>query len=378
MTLRALVLCSDEKILRVLRRVLSDLEIALDHCSDADQATLKLTRQRFEAVIVDCADHTIATLVLKSARTAPCNKRAVAVAIIDGTTGIRTAFDMGAHFALYKPISMERAKASFRAARALMKRERRRNSRLPLQIPVSATGTALSSIYQGMTVDFSEGGMAVQFKQKVRETGSLRCVMNLPGISDSISAEAEVAWESPNNIIGVRFIKVGPDLKHLLKTWVNQNCAESDKDDPPVRCRVTDLSLGGCYLEVVAPFPVRTRVILTMKTRMSEVRADGIVRVVHPDAGMGVEFTQGTPEQRSQVENFIQALRDNQDASAEFLVEPDGLDPDVPDMAPNSESGDPLLELFRIKANVPVESFMRDLRKQRNQPSDSTEVILDI
>ena len=273
---------------------------------------------------------------------------------------------------------MERAKASFRAARALMKRERRRNSRLPLQIQVSATGTALSSIYQGMTVDFSEGGMAVQFKQKVRETGSLRCVMNLPGISDSISAEGEVAWESANNILGIRFIKVGPDLKHLLKTWVNQNCAESDKDDPPVRCRVTDLSLGGCYLELVAPFPVRTRVTLTMKTRMSEVRADGVVRVVHPDAGMGVEFTQGTSEQRSQVENFIQALRDNQDASAEFLVEPDGLDPDVPDMATDSESTDPLLELFRIKANVPVESFMRDLRKQRNQPSDSTEVILDI
>src|SRR5690349_9456943 len=294
MTLRALVLCSDEKILRVLRRVLSDLEIAIDHCSDADQATLKLTRQRFEAVIVDCADQATAALVLKSARTAPCNKRAVAVAIIDGTTGIRTAFDLGAHFALYKPISMERAKASFRAARALMKRERRRNSRLPLQIQVSATGTALSSIYQGMTVDFSEGGMAVQFKQKVRETGSLRCVMNLPGISDSISAEGEVAWESANNILGIRFIKVGPDLKHLLKTWVNQNCAESDKDDPPVRCRVTDLSLGGCYLELVAPFPVRTRVTLTMKTRMSEVRADGVVRVVHPDAGMGVEFTQGT------------------------------------------------------------------------------------
>jgi hypothetical protein len=47
-------------------------------------------------------------------------------------------------------------------------------------------------------------------------------------------------------------------------------------------------------------------------------------------------------------------------------------------MSPNTESADPLLELFRIKANVPIESFMRDLRKQRNQPSDSTEVILDI
>ena len=129
MTLKALVLCSDEKILRVLRRVLSDLEIGLEHCPDADSAIQRLTRQRFEALIVDCNDPSTAALVLKSARTAPCNKRAVAVAIIDGSTGVRSAFEMGAHFALYKPISTERAKASFRAARALMKRERRRNSR---------------------------------------------------------------------------------------------------------------------------------------------------------------------------------------------------------------------------------------------------------
>ena len=378
MTLRSLVLCSDDKILRVLRRVLSDLEIAMDHCSDADQATLKLTRQRFEAVIVDCAEPSVASLVLKSARSAPCNKRAVAVAIIDGTTGVRSAFDMGAHFALYKPISMERAKTSFRAARALMKRERRRNSRLPLQIPVSATAMGLSSIYQGMTVDFSEGGMAVQFRQKVRESGTLRCVMNLPGISESINAESEIAWESQNNIFGVRFINTPPDLKHLFKTWVNQHCAEADKDDPPLRCRVTDPSLGGCYLEVVAPFPVRTRVTLTMRTRDLEVRADGIVRVVHPDAGMGVEFTQDTAEQRSQVKTFIHAMRENKDASAEFLVEPDGLDPDIPDMMREPDSADPLLELFRLKANVPIESFMRDLRKQRNQPTDATEIILDI
>jgi hypothetical protein len=93
---------------------------------------------------------------------------------------------------------------------------------------------------------------------------------------------------------------------------------------------------------------------------------------------MGVEFTQSTAEQRSQVETFIQAMRENQDASAEFLVEPDGLDPDVPDITHQPDGGDPLLELFRLKANVPIESFMRDLRKQRNQPTDSTEIILDI
>ena len=53
MSLQSLVFCPDEKIVRVLRRVLSDLEIAVERCSDPDSAIRKLTRQRFEAVIVD-------------------------------------------------------------------------------------------------------------------------------------------------------------------------------------------------------------------------------------------------------------------------------------------------------------------------------------
>ena len=34
----------------------SDLEIGLEHCPDADSAIQRLTRQRFEALIVDCND----------------------------------------------------------------------------------------------------------------------------------------------------------------------------------------------------------------------------------------------------------------------------------------------------------------------------------
>src|SRR5271163_647683 len=135
MSLQALVLCSDEKIVRVLRRVLSELEISIQHCPDADFAVRKLTRQRFEAVIVDCHDEQTAAQVLRSARSAPCNKHSIAVAIIDGQQALRSAFNLGAHFVLYKPISMERAKSSFRAARALMKRERRRNLRVPIELP---------------------------------------------------------------------------------------------------------------------------------------------------------------------------------------------------------------------------------------------------
>src|SRR4029077_15190550 len=105
MSLLALVYSADDKVVRVLRRVLSELEIGMELCTDAESAIHKLTRRRFEAVIVDCTDQRIAWRVLRSARTAPCNKRAVAVAIVSGQTAMGGAFNLGAHFILYQPLS---------------------------------------------------------------------------------------------------------------------------------------------------------------------------------------------------------------------------------------------------------------------------------
>ncbi len=54
----------------------------MELCPDAESAIHKLTRRRFEAVIVDCTDQRTGSRVLRIARSAPVNKRAVAVAIV--------------------------------------------------------------------------------------------------------------------------------------------------------------------------------------------------------------------------------------------------------------------------------------------------------
>src|ERR1700681_2878224 len=164
MSLQALVFCADEKVVRVLRRVLSELEIGMELCADAESAIHKLTRRRLEAVIVDCAGAVTASRVLRSARSAPCNKRAVSVAIVGAQTGLGGSRDLEAHFVLHPPLSPERAKASFRAVRALMKRERRLQLRVAVQIPVDCYG---SGRYKAKTLDLCEGGMALQFSDRI-------------------------------------------------------------------------------------------------------------------------------------------------------------------------------------------------------------------
>src|SRR6202051_2837654 len=134
MNLKSLLLSSDDKTVRILRRVLSDLEINVEHCSGMDDAIRRITRQRFEAIIVDAANVENATNVLKAAQAAPVNKRALAIVLVESSVGLKGGFEMGAHFVLHKPFAVERAKSSFRAVRALMRRGRRGRMGAPRRV----------------------------------------------------------------------------------------------------------------------------------------------------------------------------------------------------------------------------------------------------
>jgi c-di-GMP-binding flagellar brake protein YcgR len=367
MSLNALVLCSDEKIVRVLRRTLGDLDIGLEVCADSDSALRKLTRKRYEAIIVDCAGEG-SSAVLRSARSAPCNRQAVAVAIVEGTVGLKAMFDIGAHFVLYKPVSSERAKSSFRAARALMKSERRRNTRVSVQIPVVMRSAGVGGNMKVNSVDLSEGGMAVAISDRYRSSGNWQIAFTLPGSKISLELAAEFAWEGSTAQAGLRFMNVAPDAAHKLREWLKQNSPDAEQDDPPVQCQLSDLTLGGCYLELSSPFPVSSRVTLSMRAAAMAVRAQGIVRVMHADKGMGVEFTQTTPEHRQAVEKFLEVLSSNRTLMPELLVEPEGLDSDSPKQAP-AATDDPLLQLFRGEL-LTVDAFHAALRTQRTPSAE--------
>jgi len=356
---------------RVLRRVLSDLEIDVEHCSTADDAIHRITRQRFEAIIVDGANAGEAGSVLQGAKAAPVNRRALGIVLVEAPVGLKGGFEMGAHFVLHKPLAVERAKASFRAVRALMKRERRLQLRVAVQIPVECFG---SGRYKAQTIDLCEGGMAIQFSGRVAKESPLRFSLDLPGMNGKLELHGDLAWEGDGDKAGVRFKDATDEDRGILRQWLNSQLSEPEQDDPPVICRLSDLSRGGCYLTTNSPFPRGTRIILSIKTAGLVVRAGGVVLVAHPEFGMGMEFLKSTAEQREQAQRMIKILRASADKSPELQVEPDGLETSSPDdsvdafqasatKVPGTE--DALVDLFRRKFEVPVETFLQQLRAQR-------------
>jgi len=313
--------------------------------------------------------------VLNGTRSAPANRRAITVAILDGQTAgdsqtaLKRAFAMGSHFVLFKPISLERTRASFRAVRALMKRERRRHARIPIQLAVEFHGEQ-STFMRANTIDLGENGMAVNAKARSLPT-NFQVRFTLPGVGVNVDCRGEVAWEG-GQLLGIRFCDLAVETRDQLKQWVGRQLLGNDAEEMPVRCKLTDLSLSACYLQTESPFPVRTRLQLMMKVGELAVETEGIVRLMHPGTGMGVEFTKNTSLQKAHVEDFIRTLVSTTGAVPDIEVKPDAIDNSsdaysfwqLPD-----ERMDPLLSLFRT--DLPPDLFHMELRKQRGVPAET-------
>lgn len=368
--MRALTLCADEKILRVLRRVLADVDVELDYAADPEHAIGKLTRWRFEAVIVDFSAPRPAEQFLRGVRRAPSYRRAILVALLDPQNGTKRASELGVHFVLYKPLTVERAKSSFRAVRALMKIERRRAERLPLEIPVFCTlgDDPNGAARELRSFDVGEGGIALRVKEDMAAvTGKLHLRFQLPGAGTVLGLPGEVAWKNERGIAGVRFTQVSLEQRDTLRDWIRTRTGEVGReDDAAMPCRLTDLTPGGCYLATQTPLPVATRVVLRMQIGEATVRVAGNVRCAHPETGMGLDFIQSTPVQRHDVENFIEALCGNPGQGPQLTVEPEGIENDL---APLDPAGDPLLQLFRDHERFSTEEFQAELTRQRSQPA---------
>jgi TonB family protein len=122
MSYQALLFCPDEKTARTVTQVLGDLDFNVTACTEPFAAVKKFMGERFDAVVVDCDNEQNATLLFKSARSAPNNQGALAVAVVEGQAGVAKAFRIGANLVLTKPINVEQAKGTLRVARGLLRK----------------------------------------------------------------------------------------------------------------------------------------------------------------------------------------------------------------------------------------------------------------
>lgn len=379
MTLQSLLVSNDDSAADVLGRVLPTFGLVMDRSSEAQTTLARIHEQKFDALIVDFDDPALAHEVLQQAR--QLSAGSLTVALVADATRVRDILSSGAHFVLYKPLTDEAVTAGLRAAAALLNRERRRAVRIPVQAAVEIRLPDDRKV-EGILLDLSESGMDVLTSEPQAAGTLIGFHFQLPDGSLEVAAHGQVAWANPNGQTGVHFLELPGENQTELKKWLQAAAANSgmNVDESVPRCKLSDLSLGGCYVETDAPFPERALVDLCLKTDKMEVHIDGMVRVAHPGHGMGVEFPSRTAEQRAQVGNLIDVLRSSPNATPELTISPRALVADITqfehgESAPGAgeELEDPLLELLRRGTSLQQDDFLSELRDQRN-PEDVASV----
>jgi CheY-like chemotaxis protein len=370
MILQTLLMSKDDLTAETLIQVLTQFGVAVDRSNTVDVAVTRLSEERFDQVIVDFDDPESALLMLGACRSlaGPDRNQPVALALVSDASQIRSILGAGAHFILTKPVAPEQAQNTFRAATALLKRERRQSPRIPVQAPVSIH-IAEGNPVEGIVLDLSTGGMDALAAKPIPSAAVVHLVFELPEVG-RIEGGAEVVWSTANGQIGLRFLDMDAEKRGQMDEWLGARSQNtSSETDTVTECKLTDLSLGGCYVQTESPFPESSVVDLCLRATGMEIHTEGLVRVMHPGHGMGVEFPANTEEQRKNVGDFIEFLTGQSGATPQLEISPRALVAGAAELnhtgEPGDEPEDPLLELLRTGQPLEEEAFLDELRRQR-------------
>jgi TonB family protein len=137
MSYKSLLFCPDEKTARLVTQVLTELDFTVEVAGETYATVKKLSAERADALVVDCANEQDATLLFKAARDSKENHGSLAVALVEGQAGVAKAFRIGANLVLTKPINVEQSKGTLRVARGLLKKNQAKTVTTPEMTPTA-------------------------------------------------------------------------------------------------------------------------------------------------------------------------------------------------------------------------------------------------
>ncbi len=170
--------------------------------------------------MIDCDDVHGGTEALPELRGTPANKHTLILAVVNGWTSAEEALNLGADFALSKPIQQTRLRSVLGIAVAKMEREHRRYFRYDVDLPVRFRNP-LGQSRTGRMQNVSEGGLAIRLIDAVRLTGVVIVEFELPSVEpQAFHAKADVVW-SDSFVMGLRFLYMEKHAEAALQTWLS-------------------------------------------------------------------------------------------------------------------------------------------------------------
>ncbi len=216
MPLECLVVSRHQPSIRALGAVLEELHIASEICSEPQHALDQMERRHFGAVVLDF-DTRGAAQLLASARMTSTHQKSVIFAAISRCTATGSAFELGANFVLYKPLTGEQVGRALRAARGFMRPERRELARHRMEA-LAYISWDKESPSPALLIDVNERGVAIQAAGPISAAGPVQVRLLFPGTL--IEAKGEITWADTQGRAGIQLLELAPRDRRELKNWV--------------------------------------------------------------------------------------------------------------------------------------------------------------
>jgi CheY-like chemotaxis protein len=220
MTLSSMVVSRDWQEISVLECILGGLHMDVAVESEPQRALSRLTKSKVDALIVDCDLNGSGQFFRELQREVP-RASTVPLVIMGGPQGRRDLGESGAMFSFDKPISVEQAVHTLSAARNMILDGRLRYHRAGLEVPVTLRGLHQKKA-EGQLINLSQGGLQVRVSDGFDLNEASRVSFALPGTTCSMSAQVEIAWSDNRGNMGIRFLKMAPQMKNTLRIWLAQ------------------------------------------------------------------------------------------------------------------------------------------------------------
>jgi hypothetical protein len=86
--------------------------------------------------------------------------------------------------------------------------------------------------------------------------------------------------------------------------------------DTPIRGSTSDLSLGGCYIETMFPFPVGTELEMKVQINGGTLLVLATVVTCDPQFGNGIAFTKVLPEDFEELRTYLEQVEKEEQAAS--------------------------------------------------------------
>jgi c-di-GMP-binding flagellar brake protein YcgR len=227
MGLISLIFSRDEHAVRILRLLLAELDMEAEHVADLAKAQERLWCQKYDGVFAEIDDAQGADL-LRLVRKSKHNRRSIAFALSGTSVRMNSAFSVGAHFVLQKPLAVEKVKRTLKAAHGLMMREQRSHYRHPTAVKVNLKIPA-GRLVTATLKDLSQSGAMIDADVVLRKAQALHLRFVLPETDIVIETDGQVTWSDPTGRAGVRFENMDEGLRAQLLQWVMARSMEEEQ-----------------------------------------------------------------------------------------------------------------------------------------------------